>query len=385
MAVTVGLVSQRIEEIAPKAWAEDWDNVGLLVGSHSAPVERILITLDGTLEVIEEAKAFGAQLIIAHHPIMFRPLKNLRADHAAAQVPIRLVQENIAYYAAHTNLDQSHFSSSWAIGKMLGLNNMEIMAPMDEEALVKLAVFVPQKSAEAVREALVRVGVGNGTTDGEQSAFYSECFFQSQGEGTFRPLPGANPAIGTIDELTRVAEVKLESILPERLMDRAIRALRKAHPYEEPAYDLIPLRNHGKARGYGVIGTLAQPETLETLWTGFLERLNQTDVYAMPYDLAGVRLAGSPEKQVRKVAIVNGSGGRFIPKAQFKGADLLITGDVDHHAVLDALEGDLAIGDLGHFLSEAPMLQTLYRYLAMDEALQGVEIRVSSSNKGPWK
>ncbi len=280
MAVTTELVAQVIEKIAPKSWAEEWDNVGLLVGSGSTPIERILITLDGTLEVVEEAKAYGAQLIVAHHPIIFRPLKNLRADNAAAQVPLRLLQHQISYYTAHTNLDQSVFSSSRALGEVLGLKDMKIL--------------------------------------------------------------------------------------------------------EESASDLNPLLNRGEKRGYGVSGYLPKPEKLGAVWKQFLGGLSQPGVYAHPYDLTGVRLAGSLEKTVRKVAIVNGSGARFVQKALFKGVDLLITGDVDHHAALDALEGGMAVGDLGHFLSEAPMLQALYHYLSTDKSLQGIEVRVSSINRSPW-
>ena len=280
MAVTAELVAQVIEKIAPKSWAEDWDNVGLLVGSGSTPVKRILITLDGTLEVVEEAKAYGAQLIVAHHPIIFRPLKNLRVDNVAAQVPLRLLQHQIGYYTAHTNLDQSIFSSSRALGEVLGLKEMKIL---------------------------------------------------------------------------------------EELVD-----------------DLNPLLNRGERRGYGVSGYLSNPEKLGDVWKRFLGCLRQPGVYAQPYDLAGVRLAGSLENVVRKIAIVNGSGARFVQKALFKGADLLITGDVDHHAALDALEGGMAVGDLGHFLSEAPMLQSMYHYLSTDKSLQGIEIRVSSINRSPW-
>lgn len=266
MAVSAELVAQVIEKIAPKSWAEDWDNVGLLVGCGAAPIERILITLDGTLEVVEEAKECGAQLIVAHHPIIFRPLKNLRADNVAARVPLQLLQHQIGYYAAHTNLDQSILSSSRTLGEILGLKDMKTL--------------------------------------------------------------------------------------------------------EEP--------------GYGVSGYLPEPEKLGDIWKRFLGSLRQPGVYAQPYDLTGVRLAGSLEAVVRKIAIVNGSGARFVQKALFKGVDLLITGDVDHHAVLDALEGGMAVGDLGHFLSEAPMLQAMYHYLSADKALQGIDIRVSSINRSPW-
>ncbi|MCO5385632.1 MAG: Nif3-like dinuclear metal center hexameric protein [Desulfosporosinus sp.] len=278
MAVTVGLVAQLIEKIAPKSWAEEWDNVGLLVGSGSKTIERILITLDGTLEVVEEAKAFDAQLIVAHHPVIFRPLKNLRADNAAAQVPLRLLQHEIGYYAAHTNLDQSVVSPSRVLGELIGLEKME-------------------------------------------------------------PL--------------------------------------------ERVYDVNPSRN-SEERGYGVSGYLTRPEKLGVLWQNFLDKLKESGVYSQAYELTGVRLAGSLEREVRKVAIVNGSGGRFVPKALFKGADLLITGDVDHHAVLDALEGGMAVGDLGHFLSEAPMLRSIYYYLSSEKSLQGIEIQVSSVNRSPW-
>ena len=280
MAVTTEFVAQVIDKIAPKSWAEDWDNVGLLVGCGSTPVERILITLDGTLEVVEEAKAYGAQLIVAHHPIIFRPLKNLRADNAAAQVPLRLLQHQIGYYAAHTNLDQSIFSSSRILGEVLGLKDMKIL--------------------------------------------------------------------------------------------------------EDSAPDLRPPLKNGEKRGYGVSGYLPNPEKLGDVWGHFLEQLGQPGVYAQPYELGGVRLAGSLERVVRKIAIVNGSGASFVQKALFKGADLLITGDVDHHAALDALEGGMAVGDLGHFLSEAPMLQAMYDYLSTEKSLQGIEIRVSSSNRSPW-
>jgi len=280
MAVTTELVAQVIEKIAPKSWAEDWDNVGLLIGCGTTPVERILITLDGTLDVVEEAKAFGAQLIVAHHPIIFRPLKNLRANNPAAQVPLRLLQHQIGYYVAHTNLDQSVLSSSRALGEVLGLKDMKIL--------------------------------------------------------------------------------------------------------EASSPDLRPLLKDGEARGYGVSGYLPKPETLGEVWKRFLGSLRQPGVYAQPYELGGVRLAGSLERVIQKVAIVNGSGASFVQKALFKGADLIITGDVDHHAALDALEGGMAVGDLGHFLSEAPMLQAMADYLSTDKALQGIEIRVSSRNCSPW-
>ncbi|MEM5819031.1 MAG: Nif3-like dinuclear metal center hexameric protein, partial [Desulfitobacterium hafniense] len=162
MPVSVGLIAQIIERVAPKAWAEEWDNVGLLVGDFAAPVERILVALDATPEVLQEAREKDVQLIAAHHPILFRALKNLRSDNQSARLPIQMIQSGIAYYAAHTNLDQSPLSSSWSLGRALELEKMEHLKLTHAEKLVKLVTFVPKDHAEAVRQALVNVGVGEG-------------------------------------------------------------------------------------------------------------------------------------------------------------------------------------------------------------------------------
>lgn len=383
MAVSVNFVAEVLERMAPKAWAEEWDNVGLLVGDGGGKVERILLALDPSPAVVQEAVDYGAELIVAHHPLLFRPLKNLRKDNIQATVPLKLLEHEIAYYAAHTNLDQSRLSSSWTLGEALDLQNTEILAPSGSEALLKLVVFVPQSHVESLREALAGVGVGENTTDGPHSAFYAKVFFQTSGEGTFLPLPGANPALGKIGELAHVPEARLESILPERLLGRAVKALRKAHPYEEPAFDLIPLRNEGSARGYGVIGVLPEEKALERVWQHLEERLQKHGLFAYDYDVSGLRVAGQPSKKIRKIAIVNGSGGSFVSKALACGADLLITGDVDHHQVLDALQGGMAVCDLGHFLSEVPMLRTLADYLKSQKALNEVEIMISREGP-PW-
>ncbi|WP_434511422.1 Nif3-like dinuclear metal center hexameric protein [Desulfitobacterium sp. AusDCA] len=281
MAVSVGLIAQTIEKIAPKSWAEDWDNVGLLVGDSARRVERIILTLDATHEVVEEAKERKAQLILAHHPIMFKPLKNLRSDNQAAQIPMQLLKAEIGYYAAHTNLDQSVYSSSWTIGNSLGLERMEILA-----------------------------------------AFANE------------------------------------------------------------------------DRGYGVIGYLPASESLESIVNKVeiyfdtlqiqINNFKQTAVNLGVKKLNAYRMAGKPEQKVRKIAIVNGSGGSFVPKALFKGADLLITGDVDHHEALDAKEAGMAVLDIGHYTSEIPMIKTLADYLKTEKNLSDLEIMISRTMHSPW-
>ncbi|HWQ88822.1 MAG TPA: Nif3-like dinuclear metal center hexameric protein [Desulfitobacteriaceae bacterium] len=398
MSVSVELIAQIIERIAPKSWAEEWDNVGLLVGNGAAPVKRLLLALDGTSRSVEEAEECGAQLIVSHHPILFRGLKNLREDNREAQIALRLIRSGIAFYTAHTNLDQSVLSSSWTIANALGLRQMELLAPVAWESQLKLVVFVPATHAEVVRQALASVGVGSGISAGVTKSNYTECFFQGLGVGMFRPLQGAQPAIGRIGELTRVEEVKLESIVAETQVEKALRTLQKVHPYEEPAYDLIPLKNSGPSRGYGVVGYLPEPLKLEEIWPQ-IQNLFKTGSWAVPQAAsqsksdssrqspaypAGTRVAGDPRKLIGKIAIVNGSGGNFIAKALFKGADLYISGDISHHQVLDALERKMAVADIGHFLSEVPMICSLADYLRTDKVLSDLEIIMSSHNRVPW-
>jgi len=352
-------------------------------------VNKVLLAVDGTPEVVQEAVDLGAELIMAHHPLMFKPLRNLRDDNLHAQIPLKLIRHDIGYYAAHTNLDQSPLAASKRFAQILGLEKCEILAETGAERLVKIAVYIPRDAVEDVRQALAKVGVGEGVAQGERSGNYAECFFQCGGQGMFRPLAGAEPAIGEIGELTRVDEVKLESVMPERLTAKAVKALLKAHPYEEPAFDLIPLNNQGKTRGYGVIGKLPAPEPLKQVWQRFIDALSQNrgidgPVFGHDYALHSVRLAGDPDQRVQKIAIVNGSGGSFVPKALAKGADLFIAGDVDHHAVMDALQGGMAVGELGHFLSEAPMLVSLANYLRASKALADIEFLISKANRVPW-
>ena len=260
---------------------------------------------------------------------------------------------------------------------------MDYLSLTESERLIKLVTYVPQTHAEVVRQALITAGVGEGVTDGPHGPNYSECFFATEGIGMFRPLEGATPSIGELGTLTRVEETRLESLIPERLIDRAVKALKKAHPYEEPVFDLIPLRNSGRPRGYGVVGYLGQSEKLGVLQRKVLESLKTLAPEDMKQEPT-IRVAGNPDRVIRKIAIVNGSGGSFIQKALFKGADLLITGDVDHHGALDALEAGLAVMDIGHFWGEVPMIKTLAEVLKAEKGLAEVEFLMSQSMRSPW-
>ncbi len=386
----INQVMQYVEKIAPKSWAETWDNPGLLIGDGAAEVNKVLITLDVTSAVAKEAEEMGAQMVLAHHPLIFRPLNNLRDDNGSAKVPLQLIRKNIACYAAHTNLDQSRLSSSQTLGRALELESMDVFAPA-YESMVKLQVFVPVAQAEEVRQALSKAGVGENVSDQGEEDRYAECFFHSQGEGTFLPLPGAHPAVGEIGNLSRVEEIKLESILPEKGIEKAIRAMRRAHPYEEPAYDIIPLGNKGRKRGYGTVGYLAEPLKLSSFKEKFLQMLKANrdggvqQIFPYDgYDLSGIRFAGHADKIIRKIAILNGSGSSYVGKGLMQGIDLFISGDIDHHAALDALEGGMAVCDMGHFLSEVPMLASMLDYLKENKEFKDIEFFISRKNQVPY-
>jgi dinuclear metal center YbgI/SA1388 family protein len=379
MAVSVGLIEQIIEALAPKAWAEKWDNPGLLVGDGAKRITKILIALDGVPDVVDEAEALGAELILAHHPLMFQPLRNLRTDNSAAIAPLSLYRRGIAYMAAHTNLDQSRLSSSLAFGRLLSLRETDFLETTGAESLNKLVIYVPPAQAENLRRALSAAGVGAGVTDGPHSAAYEECFFRTEGEGVFRPLLGAAPYSGQVGELTRVAETRLESVVSAKNLKRALRALRQVHPYEEPAYDIIPLRNEGEKRGYGLFGRFSAAMSLGVVRETFLSALADpgAGLWTHSYDLSAIRWFGPPDHQVRNVAVSNGSGGSLAPKALFRGADLFITGELDYHSRLDCLAQGAAVAEMGHFLSEVPMLTAMAQYLREQKELAGIDVYVS--------
>ncbi|MCL1916865.1 MAG: Nif3-like dinuclear metal center hexameric protein [Peptococcaceae bacterium] len=382
MAVSVGHIARIIEEKAPKSWAAEWDNVGLLVGDYAQKVDKVLVALDGTRDVVEEAEGVGAQLIVAHHPLMFTPLKNLRDDNRQARIPLALLRSHIAYYAAHTNLDQSEFSPSLSLAKLVGVSRPELLDSTAEQ-LYKIATFVPVADAEVLRKKLAQAGVGKGFASGDHGECYEECFFQVQGQGMFRATVGADPAVGRVGELTQVDEIRLESIVEERYLSRAVRTLQKDHPYEEPAFDVIKQETPGRLHGYGAVGELAEAVPLGVLWTEFLEKL--PGYLGREYDISAVRVTGDFGQPIRKVAVANGSAGSFLPAVLGRGADLFITGDLSYHQVLDALEEGIAVIEMGHFLSEIPMMQSLRDFLTQRKELAQVEWVMSRKNKGLWE
>lgn len=360
-----------LEELAPKRLALDWDNVGLQVGSPKAEVNKILVALDVNEDVLAEAAGAGADFIITHHPLFFHPLTAVRTDLRPGTLIAEALAKGIGIYAAHTNLDLAGGGVNDALAKRLELTDVKILQSRGHQALEKITVFVPADFADAVRDALSSAGAG-------WIGNYSHCTFQTAGTGTFIPREGANPYLGTAGKLERVDEVRLETIVPAHLREQAVRAMLKAHPYEEAAYDLYALANEGEAYGLGRVGKTAKTMTLEEFSSHVKEKLS----------LRVLRVAGDPRLAVNKVAVCGGNGGDLIQAAVYAGADVLVTGDVKYHQAGDALAMGLAVADAGHDATETVVIPALCSYLQQKLPADGyhqVEVIASKIDLNPWK
>lgn len=362
---TAAQVAELIEELAPPTWAEPWDNVGLQVGAPDRPAGRVLVALELTGGVVEEAIATQAELVVVHHPPIFRPLKALRFDAPAPKRLERLIQAGIGVYAAHTNLDQAAGGTNDTLALAAGLAQHDVLLKVGEEKYLKLVVFVPRGHEESVRTAIAGAGAGH-------IGNYSHCTFQTSGTGTFLPLGGTNPFLGEQGRLEFADEYRLETILPETRAAAAVKAMKAAHPYEEVAYDLYPLVNPGRERGHGRIGALTQPVTLGDM----VGRLK------IALCVPGVRVVGEAGRMVTRVAVGAGSGGMLIPHAVGRGADVLITGDVGYHDAQDAADSGLAIIDVGHFGSEQIVVKPLAAYLRERLSAAGLEAEILEAQTG---
>jgi len=323
-------VIQVFEQFSPKSFAMEGDKIGLQVGALNKPVTKVLVALDVLEEVVDEAIEKGVQLIIAHHPPIFRPMGKITEDTASGRIITKLIKHDIAVYAAHTNLDVAKGGVNDLLAEALGLSNTKVLVPTFEDKLVKLAVYVPEADAEKVREALGNTGAG---AIGE----YSHCTFSVNGTGCFLPGESTNPHIGEQGRLEVVGESRIETIFPKSLEKQVIAAMLKAHPYEEVAYDLYPLENKGEELGLGRIGIVNEMSLRE-----FAEHVKQV------LDVKTVRVVGNLEAKVKKVAVLGGDGNKYFSHAKFRGADVYITGDLYYHTAHDAWMAGLNMIDPGH-------------------------------------
>lgn len=366
MSVKCQVIVEAMERLAPKYLAESWDNVGLLVGSPSQKVAKIAVTLDVTQAVVDQAIRDGIDLIITHHPVIFKPVTRIRTDLPQGQILSSLLKANIAVYAAHTNLDSAVGGVNDILAVKLGLQQAEPLAVSYTEKMNKLVVFVPKTHMEIVQRAIIEAGAGH-------IGNYSHCTFSSEGIGSFLPLDGAQPFIGECGTVHYEDEMRLETIVPDKISRRVIKAMLKAHPYEEVAYDMIQLANPGHVLGLGRVGQLAMPLPL----ADFIEQVKTA------LGREHVSVAGARDKMVKKVAVCGGSGAGFIPKAAFAGADVFITGDVKYHEAQDALAAGMAVIDAGHFATEQPVVSFVAEYLTAygTKNKWAVEINVDIVNK----
>lgn len=339
-------IIELFEKWSPKRFALEGDPVGLHLGQLNRPVEKVLITLDINEAVIDEAIDQGAALIIAHHPPIFRPLKNIATDTPQGRVIEKCIKNDIAVYAAHTNLDVAPGGVNDMLAERLQLKDTQVLTPTYRESLFKIAVFCPVRDADNLRLALQKAGAGS---LGE----YTGCSFTTVGTGRFTPGNGADPYIGQAGEKEEVAEEKIEVIVEESIKNKVLKAMIAAHPYEEPAYDVFLLHGQTTELGLGRIGKLSVAMTLEQ----FADHVKS--VFAVPK----VRFVGHPEKEITKVAVLGGDGNKYIYDAKRSGADVLVTGDLYYHVAHDAEAIGLSVVDPGHNI-EKIMIEGVAKYMS---------------------
>ena len=330
---TIHDVVQFLQNWAPPSYQESYDNSGLITGNLNWDVSGALITLDCTEEVVKEAIENSCNLIVAHHPILFRPIKKLTGSNYVERTMILAIQNNIAIYAIHTNLDNVKDGVNKMIGEKLGLTNLKILLPK-KETLLKLVTFIPKTHTQQVLDALHTAGAG-------QIGEYKNCSFTLEGTGAFSPTDRAKPFIGESELAEKVNEDRIEVILPRHLEQAVLKALRTAHPYEEVAYYLSALTNENQEVGSGMTGDLnPEMESLE-----FLQKVKKEM-------LAGcVRYTALCHPKINKVAICGGAGSFLINAAKRAGAQILVSADFKYHEFFDA-ENQIILADIGHFESE---------------------------------
>lgn len=357
----IAQVVAAIEEFAPLQLQESYDNAGLIIGNSNDEVEAALITLDVTDAVVQEAIDRNCNLIIAHHPLIFKGIKRISNDTLVGRLVTKCIQNNIAVYAAHTNLDNVKDGVNRIIADRIGLRNTRILAPMSQQ-LRKLVTFCTVANADEVRAALFAAGAGD-------IGNYDSCSFSATGRGSFRAGEGTNPYVGKIDELHFEAEERIETIFPMVRQSKIIEALLKSHPYEEVAYDIYTLENTFGGTGAGLVGDLETPE--ETI--SFLKRLKKI------FGADGIRYTPIVEEKVSRIAVCGGSGSFLIHQAIKAGAQVFVTGDVKYHDFFEA-DGRLLIADIGHYESEQFTKELLMNIIKKKNSNFAVQISGANTN-----
>lgn len=350
-------------------WAEDWDAVGTVAGDPEAEVTKVLFAVDPVQAVVDEAIAWGANLVVTHHPLYLKGVTSVAATSPKGRVVHDLISNGIALHTCHTNADSPALGVSESMALALGLTDVRPLDPDPAEPIDKWVVFVPRDSADKVAAAMHDAGAG-------RIGAYDSAQFQSTGTGSFRPLDGADPAIGSVGTVEHVPETRIEMIAERVLRETVRTAMLAAHPYEEVAHDVLELAARSSDRGHGRIGTLAAPMPLAE----FAKHV----AGGLPAHSSATRVAGDPARSISTVALCGGSGDFLLATADAAGADVYVTSDLKHHPVSEHLEkpGACAVIDVPHWAAEATWLP-----LAADAVRQrvgGIEVRVSELVTDPW-
>jgi len=346
----------------PLSYQEDYDNSGLQVGVPEMEVNSALLALDITEDIIDEAIANSCNLIVSHHPLIFRSIRKLAGGSMTERIVAKAIKNDIAIYSAHTNLDSLPGGVSCRMADKLGLTNVRVLAPL-KNRLLKLVVFIPENYLEKVKDAVFEAGAG-------VTGNYDKCSFSTPGTGTFRPGENANPFVGKKGKIHFEREVRFETILYTGLKEKVIEALLHAHPYEEPAYDIYMLENESTEAGLGCIGML--PKQMEA--GEFIKHLS------VVFSARGLRYSGILDGKISKVALCGGSGASLLKEAVACGADAFVTADIKYHAFFDA-ENRILLADIGHYEGEKFSVEILYELII--KKFPTFALRFSEINTNP--
>ena len=355
-------ITDVIERFAPLPLQESYDNAGLIVGNRNMDISGALICLDSTEDVIDEAISKGFNLVIAHHPIVFSGLKKINGKNYVERVVIKAIKNNIAIYAAHTNLDNVRLGVNAKIADKIGLKETKILSPIKNN-LKKLVTYCPLKDADTIRQALFHCGAGS-------IGNYNECSFNAIGYGTFKAGQSTNPHVGKIGEQHKEEEVRIETVFPAHLFSNVIKALNEAHPYQEVAYDIYSIENSNPQTGAGMIGKLEKPMN----GIDFLKSLK----IMMKTDC--IRHSKPLDKMIETIAVCGGAGSFLLKEAINQSADVFITGDFKYHEFFDA-EGRIIIADIGHYESEQFTKEIFYDLITTN--FPTFAARISEVNTNP--
>lgn len=373
MTPTLGEVIAVLDRLYDPSLAESWDAVGLVTGELDAPVRRILFAVDPMRVVVDEAIAGDFDLLVTHHPLLLKGVNSVAATTPKGRVIHDLIRSGTALHVCHTNADNANPGVSDALAAALGLTDTRPLNPKPAAPMDKLVVYVPVAEIQAMIDALAAAGAG-------KLGDYDRCAWSSTGEGTFRPLTGANPTLGRVGEIERVEESRVEMVLPRSRRRAVVEAMRAAHTYEEPAFDLYEMAELPGQLGGGRIGTLAAPMALREFAAKVAESLPRTE--------HGVRVAGDPERLVESVAVVGGAGDSEFDRVRSAGVDAYVTADLRHHPATEARAFDdaPALVDVAHWASEWPWLADAERLVtsALEEQGSSVDTDISTHCTDAW-